>query len=301
MSDLTTLINDFTTSMEAEGKSPRTISTYAQSVAKFVAIAGDKDAAEVTRRDIDRFLVGLRQAGYADTSVSVWFRGLQQFWKWAIAYGETRQNPMESYRQPRVAQKLVPVVEKHVLETIITECKGPTYRDRRDYAILMVFADTGCRLAEIAGLRVGDVNLNARLVTVTGKGNKQRQVPFSRATSAALHAYLAARRKFPTTRALPQADADRLWVAHRGAMTASGIYQVIRDRSAVTGYRIHPHQLRHSFIHYNLVAGMNEGDIQALVGWNSRQMFGIYGAAKQAERAQDHYRRRTIVEQLDIT
>lgn len=300
MSSLTTLLNDFTLHLQAEGKSPKTVGTYAQSVDKFIRIVGDKDATEISRRDIDRFLVDLRNSGYRDTSVSVWFRGLQQFWRWALEGGETRQNPMESYRQPKVAQRLVPVVDEWILETILTETRGPTFRDKRDYALLMTLADTGARLSEIAKLRVGDVDLNTRLLTVMGKGRKERRIPFSRKTAAALNAYLAARRRYPTTASLPQADADCLWVANRGAMTPSGVYQVIRDRSAVTGNRIHPHQLRHSFIHYNLAAGMAEGDIQHLVGWSSRQMFSVYGAERQAERAQNHYKTRTIVDRLDV-
>lgn len=300
MSRLTALTDDFSLHLQAEGKSPKTVGTYSQSITKFVQLLGDKEATEVTRRDIDRFLVDLRAAGYRDTSVSVWFRGLQQFWRWALEEGETRQNPMESYRQPKVAQHLVPIVEEWILEQILTETRGPTFRDKRDYALLMALADTGARLSEIAALRLGDLDLNARLLTVMGKGRKERRVPFSRKTAASLNAYLNARRRYPTTKTLPQEDADRLWVAHRGAMTASGIYQVIRDRSAVTGNQIHPHQLRHSFIHYNLVAGMTEGDIQHLVGWSSRQMFGVYGAARQAERAQNHYKTRTIVDRLDV-
>jgi integrase/recombinase XerD len=93
-------------------------------------------------------------------------------------------------RAPKVAGKLVPVIADDELAAMPATCKGGGFENRRDYAIIALFKDTGILLAELAGIALADVDVRDRQAIVTGKGDKQRTVRFTHGTARALDRYL---------------------------------------------------------------------------------------------------------------
>jgi integrase len=154
-----------------------------------------------------------------------------------------------------------PVLTDDQLRRLLQWCDGRDFTDRRDTAIIRLFIDTGVRVSEAAGILLpDDLDLDDQVVIVLGKGRRQRTVPFGRKTALALDRYLRLRASHQFAR-LPN-----LWV---GAMTPSGLFQVIADRGASVGLPgLHPHQFRHSFADSWLSAGGNEGDLMRLAGWS---------------------------------
>ena len=154
--------------------------------------------------------------------------------------------------------------------------------------MIAVFAATGIRLSELAGLRYdpadpqrSDIDLWHREITVHGKGRTTRTVKISYDAARALDRYIRARARHA------QAYRPRLWlgVNNRGPMTASGIYQVISRRGRQCGVRVFPHRFRHHFSHTWLDRGGAEGDLMELNGWTSPQMLRRYGASARSARA----------------
>ncbi len=130
--------------------------------------------------------------------------------------------------------------------------RRPSFQQRRDAAMIAIFAATGIRLSELAGLRCdpgdpqrSDINLWHREITVHGKGRTTRTVKISYAAARALDRYIRARARHA------QAYRPQLWpgVNNRGPMTASGIYQVIARRGRQCGVQVFPHRFRHHFSH----------------------------------------------------
>ena len=136
-------------------------------------------------------------------------------------------------------------------------------------------------MSEIANLRVDDVDLDDQTLTVVGKGSRTRVLPVGARSVKALDRYLRARRS----------PDPALWIGAKGGMTPSGIAQMIRRRARAADIgHVHPHRSV-TPSHRWLPAGGQEGDLQEIAGWRSRQMLARYGASSRSERAREAHKR----------
>jgi site-specific recombinase XerD len=266
-------------------RSPRTVQSYteaAEQLADFLERRGMPTAvSSIAREHVEAFIEDL-DTRFKPTTVGVRFRSLQQFFKWALEEGETTTNPMERMRSPSVPEAPPAVLTGAELKALLKTCQGLDFTSRRDVAILRVFIDTGARLSEVTNLRMENVDLDDQTLTVTGKGSRVRVLPIGAKSVKAIDRYLRVRRS----------DAPELWVGPKGPMTPSGIAQMIRRRAGSAGLgHVHPHQFRHTFAHDWLRSQGQEGDLQEIAGWRSREMLRRYGASSRAERAREAYRR----------
>ena len=235
------------------------------------------------------WLLGRYSAAYASNQ----FRALQQFFKWLAAEDEI-PDPMARLRPPHVPDKPVPVFADGDLPRLERACAGRSFQQRRDAAVIAVFAATGIRLSELAGIRYApddprrsDIDLWHREITVRGNGGKTRTVKISYDAACSLDRDLRVRARHA------QAYRPQLWLGtgNRGPMTASGIYQVIARRGRQCGVEVFPHRFRHHFSHTWLDRGGPEGDLMELNGWTSPQMLRRYGASARSARARRSYDR----------
>ena len=289
--DYQLLLDSWLRSLRADNKSARTIETYrdaARYLGEFLQAQGmPQTPARIRREHVESFMIDHLTRFSASTAHNR-YRGLQQFFRWLVEEGELTLSPMAHMAPPQLPEKAPPVLTETEIAALLKVCAGRDFLARRDTALVRVLLDTGLRRAELAGLKLADVDLDQGVLFVastTAKGRRERAVALGYKSIKALDQYLRVRAKHPAA-ALPM-----LWLGHKGAMTPSGVYQIVRERAEQAGIgHAFTHLFRHTFAHLYLANGGKEGNLMQLAGWRSRAMVDRYGRSAAGERARAEHR-----------
>lgn len=297
---LRNLIASYKRSLLARKLSPHTVTSYLRIANLFAHFAEEEglpgDPANLTREHVEYFLNWLystpsERTGRLPKAVSTrsWFASLQPFFKWLEDVDEIKQSPMRGLSPPRPHKSHRPVLTLEQVKRILKACEGTSFRARRDYAMMMLFIDTGLRLSEMAAITVDDIDwVQQAIIIHHGKGDKARVVYFGRKTAKALdqYAHLKGGRRDHKDHDVPQ-----LWLGTRGALKTYGVSDALAARGKEAGVHLYPHLWRHFFIHASLKEGMHPGDLMRITGHTKLEMLLHYGEAAADERARESHRR----------
>ena len=129
------------------GKSANTQAVYTLALTYLDAFLAEqgmpRTLSAIRREHIEAWLASVRDAGRAPATVSVYYRSLQPFWRWAVEEGFVRESPMGNMRPPIVPEQPVPVLSLEQLRTLLRVCDGSRFEDQRDTAIIRLLVDTG--------------------------------------------------------------------------------------------------------------------------------------------------------------
>ena len=233
-------IASFARHLRAANLSPKTIGTYLESTgqfAQFVAATGRPTTLDALRReDLEAFIEDLL-GRHSPATARNRYAGLQAFFRWAIEEELIDASPMARMRPPKVPEQAPAILREPELKALLRIVDADrTLAGRRDAAILRVFIDTGARRAEVANLHwtpadpaTNDVDLDAGLVRVLGKGRRERLVSVGTKTVKSLDRYLRLREGHSA------ASEPWLWLGLKGRLTDSGIAQMVTDRGRAAG------------------------------------------------------------------
>ena len=173
---------DFERDLRALGRSERTLQSYRESAEQLAGHWTGADLLTLGKSQVLDYLIAVRRQHSGATEL-VRYRSLHRYFAWAVAEGFLERSPLAGVPLPRISQKVVPVPAQEVLRALLAACQGTDFDQVRDTAVIRVLAECGLRLSELAGLTVADVDMGPlSQVRVTGKGDKERYVPFSNRT-----------------------------------------------------------------------------------------------------------------------
>jgi site-specific recombinase XerD len=218
--DLATLVGDFERSLLAANKAPRTVKIYGDSarwLVTFLSAQGMPTAAEKIRREHLEAFTADQLARFKPATASQRYRALAQLFKWLEEEGEIGSNPFSRMKHPKVPDAPVPVLSDDDLRKLLAACDGPSFEQRRDVALIRLLVDCGVRCSELINLTLGDVDREAQVILVIGKGQRARAVPYGKKTAQAVDRYLRQRSRHA------QAALPCLWLGPKGSLTDSGL------------------------------------------------------------------------------
>lgn len=285
MAQLEAAIDDFADyALLVKGRSPATVKGYRSDLRTLVPFAGT--FADFTLPTLRAWLADALRAGLARSTMARRTAAVRAFSTWAYERGHLDSDVAARLATPQVNRHLPDVVtparaEQLVEAEINADAASP--EAARDRAMLELLYATGMRIAELTGLDTGDIDASRRLARVTGKGNKQRVVPFGANAAAAIDAWLARRGELLNNGAgssvATSADATTaLFLGSRGGrIDQRQVRRVVERAAQRTGDSdLSPHALRHSAATHMLEGGADLRVVQELLGHSSLQTTQIY-------------------------
>ena len=230
--------------------------------AEWVWRGGVESPAQVDTSLLRRYVAWMATRHAAKRTVARKVAALRRYFAWLRRTGVLAEDPARALRAPAGEARL-PRILDHADVAILLDAPAPddepAWRRRRDDAVLEILYGSGLRVGELCGLDLGDTDLDAAAVVVTGKGAKTRRVPLSRPAVDALGAWLAVRGEVVD----PGAGAALFGNERGRRLTARDVRRILDRRSARP---THPHALRHTFATHLLDGGADLRAVQELLG-----------------------------------
>lgn len=261
--------------------SERTISAYRDDLEAFESFFRELDSSltwDTVDTDVCReWMVSMMERGQKASSVQRRLSALRSCFRFLVSRGKVERDPVHHLASPKKERVLPAFIREEDMNRLLDE-EGmfeDNFEGRRDHLIVTMFYETGLRLSELVGLNVGDVHTSAMQLKVTGKGNKQRLVPFGQELLHLINIYIGERSRITNA----MTDSDPLFVSSKGQRIKP--YQVQSMVKAKLGLvttqkKRSPHVLRHTFATTMLNHEANLESVKELLGHEKLSTTEIY-------------------------
>lgn len=277
---LSRYVDSFLDAESAEkGAALVTISSYKSDLQQFFSFSGAIDPQDLTEERIEKFLQYLQTSGYAPKSMARKLSTLKDFCRFLYSEKVISTNPAAYILTPKQEKPLPKFLSVKEIEQLIdTAFTKKDYRYWRIGVMIELMYATGLRVSELVGLPENAINYGKRLVTLVGKGNKERIVPIAERVITALQEYLPLREEFI------KKNSSSTWLfpsltSVSGHLTRDAFYKDLKKLAADCGIypsRISPHVLRHSFATHLLNNNADLRSVQKMLGHENITTTEIY-------------------------
>lgn len=270
------LIDQFLDAVWVEqGLSENTLSAYGSDLRIFAHCLQGKPLLEVEGADISKFLAIRYKQGIGSRSSARILSSLRRFYGYQIRENKISVDPTALIESPHIGRPLPVTLSEHDVELLLDAPEVSNDLGYRDKTMLEMLYATGLRVSELVGLKFEQVGFRQGVVRITGKGNKERLVPFGEEAMSWLEGYRDQARK----NILGERPCDYLFITSRGqGMTRQAFWHIIKRHAKKAGISksLSPHTLRHAFATHLLNHGADLRVVQLLLGHSDLSTTQIY-------------------------
>lgn len=273
--------DDYLLVLEQENRAPATIEKYRRAIGRLEKFAGRVDPATIDAALLRRWLVELRAEGISESTQRYYLNWIKTWLRWLEAEGgyDVATERVARAKPPRVIEQPIVPFSDADLARLLALGNATTFRGQRLRAIIAVLLDTGIRFAELQGLRLCDLDLEAGELTViptTDKTRKGRTIGIGRRAKLELSRYW--RRFRVAAGAFDQSPESPLFVMEDGRpynrRALRDLFERMGPRAGVK--HVHPHRFRHTFAILSLRHGMNPFVLMHTLGHRDMAMTKRY-------------------------
>lgn len=251
--------------------SENTLHSYQKDLKNFLSFLDENGINEINRiskRTIQRFMIYLSEKNLSAKSISRNLSALRSFYNFLLFNDFVSYNPLEGIQNPKIPKKTV----KYLNESSLNEILNLMRNDKevlRDYAILEFLYSTGLRVSELCNLKKSDIDIENRMIRVTGKGNKLRIIPLTDNLIKILNE-LNFVEKSPDEYLFQTNKGGKLYPKFIERIVKKYLSEISEDG------RVYPHLIRHTFATHLLKRGADIRSIKELLGHESLETTTVY-------------------------
>jgi len=245
-----------------DGLAKNTLQSYRRDLERLAAFLGEKSLEKAREQDLYAFLASRKGR---TSSAARMLSSLKRFYGWCLRERRIKSDPTLRLEPPKRAPRFPKTLSEADVEALLAAPDIATPLGMRDRAMLEILYASGLRVSELVGLKVFEVNLDAGVVRVMGKGSKERLVPLGEEAVDWIRNYTTTFRN----EILKRRASDFLFVTERGSgMTRENFWHVIKryGARAIPGKHLSPHVLRHAFATHLINHGADLRAVQMLLG-----------------------------------
>jgi len=259
------LVREYLSFLRVEkGLAKNSIESYESDLAKLCAWSEKNgfEMARLSRRDLREWLMDLGRTKLSENSKRRLISVLRGFYKFLMIDGHIEKSPAEDLDTPQKGFYLPKFLNQSDIELLLSAPDVSTEAGLRDRAILELMYACGLRVSEAANVQIRDIDLDAGILTTTGKGSKTRRVPVGSSAVEWLKSYLALRRKKENI------EIQNLFITALGRpINRQIIFTFIKQYAAKCGIEdVSPHTLRHSFATHLVQNSADIRSVQQMLG-----------------------------------
>ncbi len=281
-SELTALLEDFAADLAVgKGFSANTVKAYTSDVSDLASFMESKNQNEISDLDLELvrdWLWRVSEKGLSKTTLARKSASIRAFTAWLYKNGNLDSDPGLKLRSPKASRTLPKVVSREAMSGIFEKLEPSATPDNpaaiQDLLMIELLYGSGIRVSELVGLNLEDIDYGRKILRVTGKGNKQRMVPFSDPASDALATWISVGRpQFEN-----EVSQSALLINSRGKRVGvRQVYALVASLLSDTAVgQAGPHALRHSAATHLLDGGADLRAVQELLGHSSLATTQIY-------------------------
>jgi len=242
----------------------------------------------VDKVTLRHFLGMLTENKFSARSAARKLATLKSFFKYCLRRSWIEKNPAYAIKSPKLPKSLPTVLSQEQTRTLFDNIEVNNFITARDAAMLELFYASGIRLSELVNLRLKDIQFRNKLISVTGKGNKQRLLPLGNAAMEAINLYLDYyKENFEVPGPL-----SPLFISSQGNKISTRNVRLRIEKylqEVSNGARKNsPHVLRHTFATHLLDEGADLESVRMMLGHESLSTTQVYTHIKM-ERLKEAY------------